>query len=153
MLAGMHLLRSILVAVDGSRPSNAAIAAACVLAHDIGATITGCHVLATHPYLQGHHVTWLPEVEAGKRQDAMTIARDAEQMARDAGVRMDVVTVDGDPIDELLHRAAETRADSIIVGNRGQNLLSTVFLGSVAQGIVERSTLPVLIVRTTLLDA
>jgi nucleotide-binding universal stress UspA family protein len=146
MLAGMHLLRSILVAVDGSRPSNAAIAAACVLAHDIGATITGCHVLATHPYLQGHHVTWLPEVEAGKRQDAMT-------MARDAGVRMDVVTVDGDPIDELLHRAAETRADSIIVGNRGQNLLSTVFLGSVAQGIVERSTLPVLIVRTTLLDA
>lgn len=144
---GMKLLRSILVAVDGSRPSDAAIAAACAIARDFGAKISGCHVLATHPYLQGRHVQWLPEVEAEKRREAMEIARDAEKVAQDSGVQMRVAMVDGDPIGEVLRSAAEVDADSIIVGNRGQNALSTLFVGSVAQGIVEQSTLPVMIVR------
>jgi nucleotide-binding universal stress UspA family protein len=148
----MQLLRSILVAVDGSRPSNAAIAAACTLAREFGAKISGCHVLEMHPHLQGRHVQWLPEVEADKRREAAKTARDAERFARAAGVHMDVALLDGDPIDELLERASATGADSIIVGNRGQNALSTLFLGSVAEGIVERSALPVLVVRATLLD-
>jgi nucleotide-binding universal stress UspA family protein len=143
----MKLLRSILVAVDGSRPSDAAVAAACVLARDFGAEIRGCHVLETHPYLQGHHVQWLPEVEAEKRREAMEIAREAEKLARNSGVQMNVAFVDGDPIDEVLRSAADIGADTIIVGNRGQNALSTLFVGSVAQGIVERSSLPVMIVR------
>jgi nucleotide-binding universal stress UspA family protein len=58
-----------------------------------------------------------------------------------------VAFVDGDPIDEVLRSAADIGADTIIVGNRGQNALSTLFVGSVAQGIVERSSLPVMIVR------
>ena len=113
-LAGMKLLRSILVAVDGSRPSDAAIAAACALARDFGAKISGCHVLATHPYLQGRHVQWLPEVEAEKRREAMEIARDAEKLAQDSGVQMRVAMVDGDPIGKVLRSAAEVGADSII---------------------------------------
>jgi nucleotide-binding universal stress UspA family protein len=151
-LAGMKLLRSILVAVDGSHPSDAAIAAACVLARDFGAKISGCHVLETHPYLQGRHVEWLPEVEAEKRREAMEIAREAETIAHDSGVRMHVALVDGDPINEVLRSAAQVGADSIIVGNRGQNALSTLLVGSVAQGIVERGSLPVMVVRATPLE-
>lgn len=151
-LAGMQLLRSILVAVDGSRPSDAAIAAACVLARDFGVKISGCHVLETYSHLQGRHVQWLPGVEADKRREAMEIALEAEKFAEDSGVRMHVALVDGDPIDGLLRSAAQVGADSIIAGNRGQNALSTLLVGSVAQGLVEKSSLPVMVIRATLLE-
>jgi nucleotide-binding universal stress UspA family protein len=36
--------------------------------------------------------------------------------------------------------------DTIIIGNRGQNALSTLLLGSVAQGVTEHSHVPVLVV-------
>jgi nucleotide-binding universal stress UspA family protein len=142
----MPLLRSILVAVDGSAPSDAALAVACALATEYGATVRGCHVLARHPYLQGRHVQWLPEDEAGKRREAAAIARRAEKKAEALGVILRVDVPDGDPVDELLRTAEATGADTIVIGNRGQNALSTLLLGSVAQGVTERSRLPVLVV-------
>jgi len=51
----------------------------------------------------------------------------------------------GSPADEILAAAAETGAGLLIAGSRGQNLLSTLFLGSVARELVRRSPLPLLL--------
>lgn len=142
----MQLLRSILVAVDGSGPSDAALAVTCSLARQFGAEAHGCHVLATHPYLQGRHIQWLPEVETEKRREAAAIARAAERSAATRGIDVRVAVADGDPIEEVLRAAENVGADTIVIGNRGQNALSTLLLGSVAQGVTERSLLPVLVV-------
>lgn len=138
--------RSILVAIDGSPPSDAALAVACSIVKAYGGTASGCHVLAMHPYLQGRHVQWLPEVEAEKRREAAAVARDAEDKAIGLGVALRVTVVDGDPIEEILRAADASGADTVVIGNRGQNALSTLLIGSVAQGVTERSRLPVLVV-------
>ncbi len=72
----------------------------------------------------------------------------AEKIAHDSGVQVQVALVDGDPVDDVLRNAAQVGADSIIVGNCGQNAISTL-VGSVAQGVVERGSLPVMAVRAT----
>ena len=99
-----------------------------------------------HPQLRGRHIQWLPEVEAEKRHEAAAIARAAEKNAARHGIVLDVTVIDGDPIEELLRAADDMGADTIVIGNRGQNALSTFLLGSVAQGVTEQSHLPVLIV-------
>ena len=142
----MQLLRSILVAIDGSGPSDAALAITCTLVRQFGGTAHGCHVLAMHPYLQGRHVHWLPEVEAEKRREAAAVARAAQRAAAARGIDVVVTVVDGDPIEGVLLAAENASADTIVIGNRGQNALSTLLLGSVAQGVTERSSLPVLVV-------
>lgn len=141
-----RLFKNIVVAVDGSKPSNAALTVACDLAKQVGATVHVRHVLAMHPELNGRHVTWLPEVEAEKRRDAGAIVRAAETLVKRRGVDAEVGVLDGDPIDELLRAADELGADTIVIGNRGQSAISSLLMGSVGQGVMERSKVPVLVV-------
>lgn len=142
----MKPLQSILIAIDGSPPANAAVAVACSLVKEYGGEARGCFVLEAHPQLRGRHVQWLPEDQADRRREAAQIARDAEERAAHLGVKLKVAVLDGDPIDEILRAADETGAGIIVIGNRGQNAFATFLIGSVAQGVVERSRVPVLIV-------
>lgn len=143
----MRLFQSMLLAVDGSPASDAALAVACSLATEYGGMVTGRHVLAMNPHLSGRHIQWLPEVEADKRREASAIVRRAEDKAANIyGIPLRIQLVDGDPIEELLNAADAIAADTIVIGNRGQSALSTLILGSVAQGVTQRSVLPVLVV-------
>jgi nucleotide-binding universal stress UspA family protein len=141
-----RLFKDILVAVDGSKPSQAALTLACDLAKQLGATLHVRYVLATHPQLSGRHVTWLPEVETEKRREAAEISQAAYEFAKRHGVNADARVIDGEPVDDLLRAADELGVDTIVIGNRGQSAFSTLLMGSVAQGVTERSTLPVLVV-------
>lgn len=51
----------------------------------------------------------------------------------------------GVPADDILALAAETAADFIVVGSRGHNMLSKLFLGSVARSVIRKTALPVLL--------
>jgi len=65
---------------------------------------------------------------------------------RDAGLSVEVqVRAGGVPADEILALASETAVDLIVIGSRGQNVLSKLFLGSVAREVIRRSTAPLLL--------
>lgn len=99
-------------------------------------------VILTHVvqvgYMQGadlayekDHVAWLEKLA---------------QPLRVAGLDVDVsVRASGVPADEVLAAAAEFRVDVIVIGSRGHNLISKLFLGSVARAVIHRTTLPVLL--------
>jgi nucleotide-binding universal stress UspA family protein len=53
----------------------------------------------------------------------------------------------GAPLDNLLRAAVEHRADLLVVGARGVSGVERVLLGSVADRALDRSPVPVLIVR------
>lgn len=142
----MKPLHSILVAIDGSPPADAALAVACSLAKEYGGAAHGCLVIEGHPQLRGRHVQWMPEDQADRRREAANTSRDAEVKAALLGVKLDVAVVDGEPIDEILWVADEIGAGIIVIGSRGEPALETLLLGSVAQGVLERSHVPVLLV-------
>jgi nucleotide-binding universal stress UspA family protein len=142
-----RFFQNMLLAVDGSAASNAALAVACSIGREYGAKITACHVVAVHPHLVGRHVQSLPDLADEKRREALVITRNAADIAESTfGITLHVQLIDGDPIEEILRAADAIDADTIVIGNRGQSALSTFILGSVAQGVTERSQLPVLVV-------
>lgn len=68
------------------------------------------------------------------------------QPLRAAGLETEVcIRTGGLPADEILAAATAYRADLIVIGSRGHNLVSRIFLGSVARTVIRKATLPVLL--------
>jgi nucleotide-binding universal stress UspA family protein len=55
------------------------------------------------------------------------------------------IRASGLPADEILVAAAEHKADLIVIGSRGHNVISKLFLGSVAREVIRTTTLPLLL--------
>ena len=56
-------------------------------------------------------------------------------------------TKEGTPLRDLLATVASERADLLVVGARGKSVVDNLLIGSVADGALTRSRVPVLIVR------
>lgn len=68
------------------------------------------------------------------------------QPLRTAGLAVEVqVRASGLPADDILAAAGEHQADLIVIGSRGHNLISKLFLGSVARSVLQKTTRPVLL--------
>jgi len=84
------------------------------------------------------------------RRSALAESEEEAQEAAtelDPGVEVDAIARWGNPIEEILRAARRVPADLIVLGAKGRSGLSIMLLGSVSQGVVQMSTLPVLIVR------
>lgn len=65
---------------------------------------------------------------------------------RAAGLQVDVsIRESGAPADEILRAAVEAKAELLVAGSRSQNLVSRLFLGSVARDLVRKTKLPLLL--------
>jgi nucleotide-binding universal stress UspA family protein len=74
------------------------------------------------------------------------LKRAAAQLAR-AGWRTQTLLTTGEPLSNLLGTVKKSRAQLLVVGSKGPRGLRQLLLGSVAEGALNRSTVPVLIVR------
>lgn len=132
----MQTLRSLLVPIDGSPPSLAALDHAVTLAQDYDARIDVLHV-APPGDLMG----------ASARDEVDSAMETAIEHVRDLlGDRVTVTRVVGDPAREIVERAAEG-ADLIVIGTHGRVGRLHSLLGSVAEGVVRNAPCPVLTVR------
>jgi nucleotide-binding universal stress UspA family protein len=145
------IFKRIVVAIDNSDPSDAAIELGTQLAAADGSRLAFCHVVdeetlyeeaanfggATYPVLH----EWLDE--------AAILSRSAASQAEGSGVRsVETSVLTGNPVTEILNFAASQLADLIVIGAHGRRGLRYLLMGSVAQAVVRRSTIPVLVVRT-----
>ena len=89
-------------------------------------------------YMQGTALT--------HEQDYVDWLEKLAQPLRDAGLEVAVsVRASGLPADEILKTATEHKADLVVIGSRGHNLISKLFLGSVAREVIRKTTLPLLL--------
>jgi nucleotide-binding universal stress UspA family protein len=136
---------NVIVAVDGSESSNAAIDLAASLCKMCDARLTLCHVL---------HVP-RPAHDAGgfAREQMMTdevkaghaILEAAEKRALAMGVSADKVMQTGSVAQGLFEEAKERGCDVVVMGSRGRGALARAVLGSVVSDVISRSTLPVIV--------
>lgn len=149
-LMSPHTFERILVAIDNSDPSDAAVEFATTLAAEHGSRLTFLHVVdegtlyeeaanyagATYPVLH----EWLDE--------ANIISGAAAQRAEGIGIQsVETAVVTGDPVNEIECFAASDRSDLIVVGAHGRRGLRHLMMGSVTHGVVRRSAVPVVVVR------
>ena len=133
----MATLQSILVPIDGSPPSLAALDHAVVLARDYDADLEVLHIVPpTDPLV--------PNVRAEIERDMDAAVDRAEDVL---GRRIARVTRVGDPLREIVERA-ET-VDLVVMGTHGRVGRLHSLLGSIAEGVVRNAPCPVLTVRDT----
>jgi nucleotide-binding universal stress UspA family protein len=141
------VFHNILVPVDGSAPSDSAAALAVKVAADEKATITFAHVV---------EVAKLAAVASSSSMDptfAVDAARTAGQEILDAArakassatLSISTVLLEGDTVSAILDQARDREVDLIIVGSHGRGGIQRAILGSVAEGILRRSPVPVLV--------
>ena len=53
---------------------------------------------------------------------------------------------EGSPLHALLDYVAESHADFVVLGSHGHGVIASLLLGSVAEGMVRKATVPTLIV-------
>lgn len=143
----MTRIERILVATDFSACSEAAGTYAGRLARQLEVGVHVVHVVDTSGILAGYRDTpfraqRLREVIVGAEE------RTARFAGRHFGQLEDVqvmVPDSRDPCAAILDEAERTAADMIVMGTHGDTGLMRMILGSVAEQVVRRSTIPVLV--------
>ena len=147
------MYKNLLVATDGSKLSDKAVAHAIELAHAVGATITAFYAAPDYPmpaYADGIVYEPVSRKEYAKlaEQDAEKILSKVVAKAKTAGVAckttFDIATT---PWEAILAAAKKNKADAIVMASHGRRGLSAVLLGSETQKVLTHTKLPVLVVR------
>lgn len=139
--------KTLIVGVDGSEGSCAAVHEALRLAGDLDAKMTFVFVRKPPPRLLGD-----PYYERALGTDfarARRAVEDAVQTAMQAGIEACGEILEGDPGDELVSFADNRDADMIVVGSRGFGPLAGAVLGSVSQSVSQHANRPVVVVKQT----
>lgn len=137
--------RQIVVGVDGSESSLAALRWAAVQAACTDARLTVVHAWQLPE--MGEWVGANPfelERDAFEEQAQAVVQRTIDQAGDLGDVEVDPATAMGPPARVLL-RAAED-ADLLVVGSRGRGGFMGLLLGSVSQHCVQHATCPVVVV-------
>jgi nucleotide-binding universal stress UspA family protein len=147
------MFKSIVVGTDGSDTATQAVRQAVELAVTVGAKIE--LVSAYEPVSAGRlHAERRDTPEdlqwaINPREDVDATLEAAAEVARGAGLQVDVYARQGDPADAILDVAEEQEADLIVVGNKGMTGAKRFLLGSVPNKVSHHAPCSVLIIRTT----
>lgn len=140
----------IVVGTDGSETAGEAVRQAIGLARLTGAQLNLVSAYSPGP-ARSEKLEAPADVqyEIGPREDVNMLLDVAAADARKEGVEAQVHAVDADPAEAILNVAEETRADLIVVGNKGMTGARRFLLGSVPNNVSHHAPCSVMIVRTT----
>ncbi|XGI84576.1 universal stress protein [Halorutilales archaeon Cl-col2-1] len=135
------------VAVDGSDQSDNAVSYAMNIAECLGASVTLLHSSVPEIYSEGGDMLIEDMSEAETRGE--TVLADARETAesQNSEIEISAELLYGDPADEIVRYAEDEEFDAIYVGHRGMSQKQEDLMGSVAQEIVRRASMPVTVVR------
>jgi nucleotide-binding universal stress UspA family protein len=151
----MKMLKTILVALDGSKHAKRAAALAINLAQHYGSRLQFISVMKKPPARVSKEVQRYMEIEQLKGTPdqlvpdvAKNILAEAEKHARDKGVK-DVRTIakSGPVARTIVDVAKRQKADVIVMGSRGLGTVEGFLLGSVSHKVVSLAECNVMTVR------
>lgn len=137
-------IKKILVPMDGSKTSFAALDQAIEVAHACQASILGVHVISFLPR------EFMPPVLPYKlyqKKEAGKFMEKAKVRAAKKGIQFTYAIIYGDPVDQVIRISKSKKSDLIVIGARGKGRVAEVFLGSVSNAILHKSSVPVMIVK------
>jgi nucleotide-binding universal stress UspA family protein len=145
------MYQRIFVPVDDSETSNQALVEACRLAKETGAQIRMVHVVDLAQFgWGGTEFLDASELQKSVKEAGEQVLTQAKDSARAQGVEPEGKILEswGDKIASvLLEDASAWKADLIVMGTHGWTGVMHLLMGSVAEGLLKMSEVPVLLVR------
>lgn len=137
--------KKILVPLDGSLNSIRGLNEAISLARQSDATITGIHVIPNFS-------PKIARILKSYRRELMKNTRKIMSHARTSTGRHGIVfnekfAISGDVVKTIVGYSKSNKFDIIVIGSRGEGSPHAEYLGSVANGVLHDSKIPVLVVK------
>ncbi len=129
----------VLVATDGSKSAERAVAAAAGVPWPEGSEV---RVLSVVDPLEG-----MPETIAARRVRDERVAADSQARLEKAGVKVSSTVVLGSPARTILDAASQWGAGVIVVGARGLGAVRGLLVGSVSSAVARAASSSVLVVK------
>jgi nucleotide-binding universal stress UspA family protein len=147
----------LLVAVDGSEEADEALAYATDVADAADGSITVAYAVDPAIYDLGGSgpISSLSDADrrlvveniADTEKRGLEVLDDAADFAAELGREVETELLYGDPVVAISDFAETEGFDTILVGHRGRSERTERLVGSVAKGLVERTTVTVTVVR------
>ncbi len=140
-------LTRILVAMDFSVCSQAALQSAAMLGHRLKAQMFLVHAFQSPAAATPGETTGETNMPKSLREKAARRVQAALGVSSADELIADLIFASGDPVEVILDQAKRLRADLIVLGTHGRRGLQRLVLGSVAESVVRRAGCPVLVVK------
>lgn len=141
----------ILLAIDDSKFSEAAVQAVVAQAHSKKTEVRILHVVEPPSLLVAREMGgYDPSLEAVWDQEtkqAQTLVAKAAETLSVRGFKTSVVVKQGDPKSMIIDVATEWNADLIVLGSHGRKALDRFLMGSVSEATVRHAVCSVEVVR------
>ena len=142
---------TVIAAVDFSDHGEQIVREGLLLARAAGSSLHLVHVAAGEPVLAGYDKedisSFTRSARAGKLTDEHRKVRElAETLTDTTGVEVHPLVIMGPASETLLTAITELNASHIVLGTHGHGGMHHLMFGSVAQELVRRSNVPVLLV-------
>ena len=149
------MYKNILVAIDGSEPSQLALAEAIRLAKVCGATLHLLHVVDEYlmtPVMEPSYMSsaYYTDTISALRESGRQILERAEAKVRADGLEPQATFVEtfGRRVAEfVVDKAKQWPADLIVMGTHGRRGVRRLVMGSDAEWVLRSAPVPVLMVR------
>jgi len=146
------MIQRILVAVDRSEASRAAVVHAVELARACGARLRLLHLLDELKLAPGFETYGAQSEEVFRliRESGRELLESHRSRVEAAGVPVDAVLIDGFGVqvsEAIAENATAWHADLIVVGTEGRSGLKLLLHGSDAQAVARSAPVPVTVVR------
>lgn len=145
------MFKHILVPVDGSPTAALAIDKAIALAKAFDSAVTAIYVIDPYPFtgVGTDYAYGQAQYLTAATAEANEAIKGAKQAFEAAGVAVKTTLVEGHAVYKgILETAQSDGADLIVMGSHGRRGIEKLVLGSVAQRVVSRAHVPVLVVRS-----
>ncbi len=134
-------LNGILLAVDGSRCSDAAIAKAIDLAKSYGSSLG---IVSVADVTDGFKIE-APQIVEKLTRAAKGVVQEVSDKAKTSGIDARTYVKAGEAYNIITGLAAEQGAELIVMGSHGRKGLSRLLMGSVTEKVIGYSCTPVLV--------
>jgi len=138
-------IKKILVPLDGSKYSTDGLHEAIEIAKPFGARITGLCVIPLTPPIPLMGVK--TPFKSYMTDEAAKFMVEAKKVALRNHVEFFGKIIYGDASLEIANFANDKKYDLVVIGSRGRSGLKELFLGSIANAVVHRSKVPVLVLK------
>jgi nucleotide-binding universal stress UspA family protein len=143
------MFKTILIPLDGSALAEAAVPAAVAIATSVNPA-SELVLVRVAPDLWIDDIL-LPEqlktYQANIKQDCQDYLDACAEPLRKNGISVTVLVASGEPADQILDVAAIAHADLIAMATHGRSGLQRIMLGSIADKVIHRASMPVLLFR------
>jgi nucleotide-binding universal stress UspA family protein len=147
-------MKHIVVAVDFSNATPEVLKMAASLAGSFGATLELLHVVEPEPSYTAYGFTpdEFPAMNAfrdeAQRRATLKLQEFLTEVQKEVPSATSHMT-EGSPLHALLAHVKDSGADFVVIGSHGHGVIASLLLGSVAEGMVRKATVPTLIVPAT----